>query len=69
MAESRLSVKLSVSKEVRRQLRVLAAHEDKTISDLLRDALEEYFKKRGVAVDLKDGLDTWGGAGRKEKSD
>lgn len=34
--------------EVRRQLKILAAQEDKTIEQALGDALNEYFEKRGI---------------------
>ena len=35
--------------EVSRQLKVIAAKEDKTVERVLGDAINEYFEKRGIA--------------------
>ena len=35
--------------EVSRQLKIIAATEDKTIEQVLGDAINEYFERRGIA--------------------
>lgn len=35
--------------EVSRQLKVIAAREDKTVEQVLGDAINEYFERRGIA--------------------
>ena len=35
--------------EVSRQLKIIAAREDKTVEQVLGDAINEYFERRGIA--------------------
>lgn len=62
----RFSIRVPVSAGVRRQLRVIAAHKDMTVSDLFREAMQEYAKAHDIELDMTEGLDSWGGK-RQEK--
>jgi hypothetical protein len=69
MAQETIQLRTYVTPEVRKKLKIIAAQEELTIADLLRKAVEEYLKTRGIEIDMSEGLDTWGGSGRKNKSD
>jgi hypothetical protein len=48
-SRSRVAVTLLLPPELRRQLRILGATEDREMSDIVEDALLAYFKTRGLA--------------------
>lgn len=69
MAQDTIQLRTYVTPEVRKKLKVIAAQEELMIADLLRKAVEEYLKTRGIEIDMSEGLDTWGGPGRKGQSE
>ena len=68
MPSEQIHLRTYVSPEVRKKLKVIAAQEDLTIAELLRRGVEAYLKQKGIEIDMDEGLDSWGGAGRKGKS-
>jgi hypothetical protein len=62
-------LRVSVDPKVRKKLKTVAVELDITIADLLRRSVEEYLKARGIEIDMSEGLDTWGGPGRKNQSE
>lgn len=62
-------LRIPVSENARRQLKVVAAQRGISIAELVRTAVQNQLQQEGIEVDLSEGLDTWGGAGRKSKDD
>jgi len=69
MANTPIHIRVPVSDEIRHQLKVIAAQKKMTIAELFRTSVEMRLKSEGVTIDLTEGLDTWGGPGRKGKDD
>jgi hypothetical protein len=63
-----LQVKISVSEQTKKALQHVAIDQGKSLSDYLRDCLQEYFNKNGIEIDLQAGLSTHGGY-RERKTD
>jgi hypothetical protein len=68
MANDRVSIQMYVSRETRRQLRILAAERSTSVSELLRQSLQKHFDAEGVKINLSEGLENWGGS-RRDNSD
>lgn len=62
-------VQIVVSDDVKWKLRDQATKEKKPLSVFVREALQFYLDHKGIEIDLTEGLETWGGAGRKAKAD
>jgi hypothetical protein len=69
MSGDSVYLRLSVDPKVRKKLKSIALEQDITVADLLRRSVEEYLKARGIEIDMSEGLDTWGGPGRKNQSE
>ena len=69
MSNEPVYLRVSVDPKVRKKLKSIAVEQDITVADLLRRSVEEYLKTRGIEIDMSEGLDTWGGPGRKNQSD
>lgn len=69
MENKRVSLQMYMSSETRRKLRKLAADRDVSVNDLIRQAAQKTFDAEGIGINLAEGLDTWGGAGRKTKGE
>lgn len=69
MDNNRVSVQVYMSRDIRKQLRVMAAERDITINDLIRETLEKGFKSEGIEIDMSEGLEERGGykGGPKDK--
>jgi hypothetical protein len=69
MDSNRVSVQVYMSRDIRKQLRVMAAERDITINDLIRETLEKGFKSEGIEIDMSAGLEDRGGwrGGPKDK--
>lgn len=69
MTQETVQLRMYVTKEARKKLRVITAQQEITIADLLRSAVEEYLANRGIEINLSEGIESWGGPGRKGKDD
>lgn len=67
MAQETFQLRTYVSASIRKKLKVIAAQEDITIAELLRNSVQEYLTKRGIEIDMMEGLDGWGGNRHGEK--
>ena len=61
MASETSPLRTYVSTAVRKQIRVIAAQEDVTVAELLREALQHYLTSKGIDINVNAGLDGWGG--------
>lgn len=59
MSESQASVQLIMPKKAKATLTEYAKSKKKSISQLIRESLEEYFEKRGVDFGYEEGVRTW----------
>lgn len=69
METKTVTLQVKVSDAVRDQLRVQAALDRKTLAEFMRQLAQEALAQRGIEIDMSEGLDSWGGAGRKGKTE
>lgn len=70
MADTQIQLRIPVSEEVRRKLKMQALQDKaSSLSEYLRILLQEALDERGIKdIDLNEGLSTWGGS-RREKEE
>jgi hypothetical protein len=69
MADEVVYIRVSVTSKIRQQLKVIAAQKNTNTAEMFRKAMQDYLAREGIELDLAEGLNTWGGPGRKGKSD
>lgn len=69
MADEVVYIRVSVNSKIRQQLKVIAAQKGTNTAEMFRKAMQDYLAREGIELDLAEGLNTWGGPGRKGKSD
>jgi hypothetical protein len=69
MSNESPQLRIPVGKKTRQALKQLALNQETSIAQITRDALQEYLSKRGIDIDMSDGIESWGGAGRKGKDE
>lgn len=69
MADDVVHLRISVTAKIRQQLKIIAAQRGTNTAEMFRTAMQDYLAREGIELDLAEGLSTWGGPGRKGKSD
>ena len=69
MADEVVHLRISVTAKTRQQLKIIAAQRGTNTAEMFRKAMQDYLAREGIELDLAEGLNTWGGPGRKGKSD
>lgn len=69
MTDEVVYIRVSVTTKIRQQLKVIAAQRDTSTAEMFRKAMQDYLAREGIEIDLAEGLNSWGGPGRKGKSD
>lgn len=68
MADEVVYIRVSVTAKIRQQLKIIAAQRGTNTAEMFRTAMQDYLAREGIEIDLAEGLNTWGGPGRKGKS-
>ena len=69
MADEVVHLRISVTAKTRQQLKIIAAQRGTNTAEMFRTAMQDYLAREGIEIDLAEGLNSWGGPGRKGKSD
>jgi hypothetical protein len=64
-----VTLQIKVTDDIRDKLRIQAAINRQTLAEFVRSMAQVGIEESGFEIDMSEGLDTWGGAGRKGKSE
>lgn len=62
-------LRVPISNKTRQALKRIALEKEISIAQLTRDALQAYLSQQGIDIDVSEGLESWGGAGRLNRED